>query len=104
MSEYIISILTVDGLSVYSLYLKKPAGDSWGLLVGDPNNIPWLHAKIQLVINFVHPKCYLAWGNSHTDTYRYGPASEPARAYLGHAYILRLAWIYANELQYLGSI
>ena len=34
--EWIISIFKVEGHSVYLLYLRKPAGDSWGLLTGDP--------------------------------------------------------------------
>ena len=34
--------------------------DFWQVI---PNNIPKLHAQIQLVFNFVHPKWYLAWHN-----------------------------------------
>ena len=37
ITECIVSIVTVNGHSVYSLYLRKPAADSWGLLAGDPH-------------------------------------------------------------------
>ena len=33
--EYIIFIFKIDGHSVILLYLRKPTGDSWGLLTGD---------------------------------------------------------------------
>ena len=36
ISEYISLIFTIDGhLFFFSLYLRKPAGDSLGLLAGD---------------------------------------------------------------------
>ena len=60
VSEYIISIFTMDGRSVYSLYLRKPTGDSWGLSANDSQQYSLTPCKIKLVINFVHPKCYLA--------------------------------------------
>ena len=35
ISEYISLIFTIDGHLFFSLYLRKLAGDSWGLLAGD---------------------------------------------------------------------
>ena len=37
--RYIIFFFKAYGDSVFLLYLRKPAGDSWGLLADDPNNI-----------------------------------------------------------------
>ena len=34
--KYIIFFFKADGDSVFLLYLRKPAGDSWGLLADDP--------------------------------------------------------------------
>ena len=36
ISEYISLIFTIDGHLFFLLYLRKPAGDFWGLLAGDP--------------------------------------------------------------------
>ena len=60
----LFQFFTVDSHSVFWLYLRKPAGDSWGILAGDPQQYSLTPCKIQLVINFVHPKCYLVWGIS----------------------------------------
>ena len=49
-SEYIISIFTVDGHSVFWLHLRKPARDSWGLLAGDPQQYSLIPCK--------NPACY----------------------------------------------
>ena len=56
MSEYIISIFTIDGHSVYSLYLWKPVGDSWELLSGDPQqNSLIICKKSSLLLIFSTP-------------------------------------------------
>ena len=34
--KYFILFFKADGDSVFLLYLRKPAGDSWGLLADDP--------------------------------------------------------------------
>ena len=69
-SEHIISIFTVDGQSVFWLFLRKPVGDSWGLLGDDSQRCSLTPCKNPACYQFCPPEMllslryYLSGGNS----------------------------------------